>query len=76
MSRSLQQITPYFSGLVTWDGFDDYLTLYDKSSQSFGGAHWIDSEWGYRVVHRARLGCRLQSCRKGAEPMSGTLIFR
>ncbi|MCM1348205.1 MAG: DUF5114 domain-containing protein [Firmicutes bacterium] len=39
----------YFSGLVTWDGFDDYLTLYNESSLSYGGAHWIDSEWGYRV---------------------------
>ncbi len=39
----------YFSGLVTWDGFDDYLTLYDESARAYGGAHWIDSEWGYRA---------------------------
>lgn len=39
----------YFSGLVTWDGFTDFLTLYDESSQSYGGAQWIQSEWGYRA---------------------------
>lgn len=64
----------YFSGLVTWDGFDDYLTLYDKSSQSFGGAHWIDSEWGYRVYTEPDWAAAYKAA-EGAEPMSGTLIF-
>lgn len=39
----------YFSGVVNWDGFDDYISLYDESTLSYGGAHWIQSEWGYRA---------------------------
>jgi len=39
----------YFSGLVNWDGFDDYLTLTDEDALTYGGAHWIDSQYGYRV---------------------------
>lgn len=39
----------YFSGLVTWDGFDDTLVLTDAETLRYGGAHYIDSEWGYRV---------------------------
>ena len=39
----------YFSGLVNWDAIEDYLSLYDESTQSYGGAHYINSEWGYRA---------------------------
>jgi len=64
----------YFSGLVTWDGFDDYLTMYDKSSMSYGGAHWIDSEWGYRVYTEPDWSAAYKAA-EGAEPMSGNLVF-
>jgi hypothetical protein len=39
----------YFSGIMNWDGFDDYLSLYDEETLAYGGAHWFDSEWGYRA---------------------------
>lgn len=39
----------YFSGVVNWDGFDDYISLYDEMNLNYGGAQWIDSEWGYRA---------------------------
>lgn len=64
----------YFSGLVNWDGWDDYLTLYDKSTMSFGGAHWIDSEWGYRVYTEPDWNAAYKAA-DGAEPLSGTLVF-
>lgn len=64
----------YFSGLVTWDGFDDYLTLYDKSTKSYGGAHWIDSEWGYRVYTEPDWSAAYKAA-EGAEAMSGSLVF-
>lgn len=63
----------YFSGLITWDGFDDYLTLYDQSSMSYGGAHWIDSEWGYRVYTEPDWNAAYKAA-DGAESMSGSLI--
>ncbi len=43
----------YFSGVVNWDGFDDYISLYDESNLCYGGAHWINSEWGYRAYPQA-----------------------
>lgn len=64
----------YFSGLVTWDGFDDYLTLYDKGGKCYGGAHWIDSEWGYRVYTEPDWNAAYKAA-DGAEAMSGSLIF-
>ncbi len=39
----------YFSGVVNWDGFDDYISLYDEANLCYGGAHWVNSEWGYRA---------------------------
>lgn len=64
----------YFSGLVTWDGFDDFLTLYDKSTMSYGGAHWIDSEWGYRVYTEPDWNAAYKAA-DGAEPLKGGLVF-
>ena len=64
----------YFSGLVTWDGFDDYLTLYDKSTMSFGGAHWIDSEWGYRVYTEQAWDPAYKAA-DGSEALKGNLIL-
>lgn len=64
----------YFSGLVDWNGWDDYLTLYDKSSMSFGGAHWIDSEWGYRVYTEPDWAAAYKAA-DGAGAMSGSLVF-
>lgn len=63
----------YFSGVVNWDGFDDYLTLYDESSLSYGGAHWIDSEWGYRAYSQPDWAAAYKAA-DGATPLSGDLI--
>lgn len=64
----------YFSGLVTWDGFDDCLTLYDKSTMAYGGAHWIDSEWGYRVYTEPDWNAAYKGA-DGTEAMTGHLVF-
>lgn len=64
----------YFSGLVDWNGFDDYLTLYDKSTMSYGGVHWIDSEWGYRVYTEPDWAAAYKAV-DGASAMSGNLVF-
>lgn len=63
----------YFSGLVNWDGFDDYLTLYDEDALAYGGAHWVDSEWGYRAYPQAEWTPAYKAA-DGAEPLNGMLI--
>lgn len=65
----------YFSGLVTWGSVpDEYLTLYDESSLSYGGAHWIDSEWGYRV-YPAQEWDPAYHAGAGSTGLSGTLML-
>lgn len=64
----------YFSGLVEWSAFDDYITLYDESSLSYGGAHWIDSEWGYRVYTEPDWASAYKGA-EGATALSGSLVF-
>lgn len=64
----------YFSGLVNWNGFDDYLTLYDEGSLSYGGAHWIDSEWGYRAYPQPDWGLSYKAA-DGATPLAGGLVI-
>lgn len=64
----------YFSGLVNWDGFDDYLTLYDESGLIYGGAHYINSEWGYRVYTMEDWGAAYKAT-NGSTALSGSLIF-
>lgn len=63
----------YFSGLVTWDGFDDRLTLYDEGALAYGGAHWIDSEWGYRAYTLPDWGSAYKAA-DGATALAGSLI--
>lgn len=63
----------YFSGLMTWDGFDDYLSLYDESTLSYGGAQWIDSEWGYRAYTQADWAAGYKAA-DGASPLAGNLV--
>lgn len=64
----------YFSGVINWDGFDDYLSLYDAGSMSYGGAHWIDSEWGYRAYPQPDWATAYKAA-DGATPLSGSLIL-
>lgn len=64
----------YFSGLVTWDAIDDYLTLYDKAGKCYGGAHYINSEWGYRVYTEQDWAAAYKAA-DGSEPLSGSLVF-
>lgn len=64
----------YFSGVVNWDGFDDYLTLYDEETLAYGGAHWIDSEWGYRVYPKQNWDPAYKAA-DGATALSGSLIL-
>lgn len=64
----------YLSGVVNWDGFDDYLTLYDESSLAYGGAHWVDSEWGYRAYPQPDWSTAYKAA-DGATALSGNLII-
>lgn len=64
----------YFSGVINWDGFDDYISLYDESTLSYGGAHWIDSEWGYRAYPQPDWGTAYKGA-DGAAPLSGSLVL-
>lgn len=64
----------YFSGTVNWDGFDEYLTLYDESGLCYGGAHWIDSEWGYRAYPDQAWEPAYKAT-VGSTGLSGTLVF-
>lgn len=63
----------YFSGVVNWDGFNDYLTLYDEGAMAYGGAHWIDSEWGYRAYSQPDWAAAYKAG-DGATALSGSLI--
>lgn len=64
----------YFSGVINWDGFDDYISLYDECTLSYGGAHWIDSEWGYRAYPQPDWATAYKAA-EGATPLSGSLIL-
>lgn len=59
---------------MNWDGFDDYISLYDESSLCYGGAHWVDSEWGYRAYTQADWASAYKAT-EGASPLSGNLVF-
>ncbi len=63
----------YLSGVVNWEGFDDYLSLYDEGALAYGGAHWIDSEWGYRAYPQADWSPAYKAA-DGATPLNGTLV--
>lgn len=64
----------YFSGVVNWDGFDDYISLYDEDALAYGGAHWVDSEWGYRAYPQPDWATAYKAA-DGATPLSGSLIL-
>lgn len=64
----------YFSGVINWDGFDDYISLYDEGTLSYGGAHCIDSEWGYRAYPQPDWATAYKAA-EGATPLSGSLIL-
>lgn len=64
----------YFSGVINWNGFDDYLTLYDESSLSYGGAHWVDSEWGYRAYPQPDWSVAYKAS-DDATPLAGSLVI-
>lgn len=63
----------YFSGVINWDGFDDYLTLYDETALAYGGAHMVDSEWGYRAYPEQAWDPAYKAA-EGSTPLAGTLI--
>lgn len=64
----------FFSGVINWNGFDDYITLYDEGALAYGGAHWVDSEWGYRAYPQADWSPAYKAA-DGATPLYGNLIL-
>lgn len=63
----------YFSGLVNWDSISDFLTLTDADAMTYGGAHYIDSEWGYRAYTSTSWDDAYKGA-EGAEPLAGKLV--
>lgn len=63
----------YLSGLVNWDGFDDYLSLYDESSLAYAGAHYINSEWGYRLYTQPDWAAAYKAA-DGSTALAGQLV--
>lgn len=63
----------YFSGIVNWVGFNDYISLYDESTLSYGGAQWIDSEWGYRAYTQPDWKAAYKAA-DGATALGGGLV--
>lgn len=63
----------YFSGLVNWDGFDDTLVLTDADALTYGGAHYINSEWGYRAYSEADWSAAFKGA-DDATPLAGNLV--
>ncbi len=64
----------FFSGLVDWSGFSDYLTLYDESTKAYCGAHYIKSEWGYRAYPEEDWN-KAYKGGDGATGTSGALVY-
>lgn len=64
----------YFSGVIDWAGFDVFLTLYDESTRSYGGAHYINSEWGYRAYPEPDWGTAYKGA-DDATALSGSLVL-
>lgn len=64
----------YFSGVTDWAGFDVFLTLYDESTRSYGGAHYINSEWGYRAYPEPDWGTAYKGA-DDATALSGSLVL-
>ena len=64
----------YFSGVTDWAGFDVFLTLYDEGTRSYGGAHYINSEWGYRAYPEPDWGTAYKGA-DDATALSGSLVL-
>lgn len=64
----------YFSGVVNWDGFDDYISLYDETNLCYGGAHWVDSEWGYRAYTQTDWNPAYKAA-EGSTALGGSLVL-
>lgn len=63
----------YFSGLVEWTDFVDYLTLVNADTKTYGGAHYIKSEWGYRAYPEQAWNPAYKAG-EGSDALSGTLV--
>lgn len=63
----------YLSGVTDWDGFNLFLSLYDEATLAYGGAHWIDSEWGYRAYTQPDWAAAYKAA-DGSSPLAGSLV--
>ena len=64
----------YFSGVVEWDEFTDFISLYDEANLCYGGAHWVDSEWGYRAYPQPDWSVAYKGA-ADASALSGSLVL-
>lgn len=66
-----QQI--FLSGVLNWD-FADYLSLYDEAELKYAAAHYVKSEWGYRLYPTAEWSPAYRAG-DGSTAMAGTLVL-
>jgi len=66
----------YLPGIVDPWGFDDALKLYDEDTRSYGGVHYIDSEWGYQIAVEKDNWTDVYHMADGGNAFEGSLIFQ
>lgn len=64
----------YFSGLVDPWTFDDYLKLYNEDNKTYGGVHYVNSQWGYRIYPDADWS-PYYSMAEGGNAFEGQLVL-
>lgn len=65
----------YLSGIQpTWD-FNSYLKLYNEDYLNYGGAHMVDSQWGYKIYKEADDWNNFWSMVDGGTAFSGNLEY-
>lgn len=63
----------YLPGIVDPWGFEDYLRLYNEDNRSYGGVHYVKSEWGYQVAVEKDNWSDVYKMEDGGTPYEGKL---
>lgn len=66
----------YLLGIVDPWGFEDYLRLYNEDTKSYGGVHYVDSEWGYQVGIEIDNWGDVYKMADGGTAYEGNLVFQ
>ncbi len=66
----------YLLGIVDPWGFNDYLRLYNEDTKSYGGCHYVDSQWGYQVGIEVDNWGDVYKMVDGGTAYEGSLVFQ